>query len=89
MNQDIEEANPEFREVHLELRKFGPKRTTHPSVGTKCPACGVEFAGGDYTTIVTFGPGGHAEEREKARENKPYNAVGWEIHWACATGEEV
>jgi hypothetical protein len=88
MNQDQLEITDEIKEVTIELRKFGPKRGTHPSIGTKCPACGEEFKEGEYTTIPTFGPGGDPGERAKARANQPYNAVGWEIHWACATGEE-
>ena len=71
-----------------QLRKFGPKEETHSSIGIPCPACGFKFKVGDYTTVAAFGPGGDFREREKAREGRPYNVVGWEIHWACATGEE-
>jgi hypothetical protein len=71
-----------------DLRKFGPKTGGHPSVNKPCPACGVTFQVGDYTTIVPLGPGNDPEAQERARTGRPYNAVALEVHWACATGGE-
>ena len=68
-------------------RRFGPKSANHPSVGNACPACSVPFKVGDYTALVSVGPGDDEEEQEKARTGRPYNAVAVEVHWACATGE--
>lgn len=69
-------------------RRFGPKHEDHPSVGKKCPACNAFFVAGDFTTIVPLGPGNDPEERERAATGKPYNAIGLEVHYACATGLE-
>jgi hypothetical protein len=68
------------------LRRFGPKAADHPSVSEECPACHKPFAEGDYTTLVTFGPGGDVESQKAAREGDAYNAVAVEVHYACATG---
>lgn len=70
------------------LRKFGPKKKDHPSIGRSCPACEEEFEAGDYTTLIALGPGDDPDARKKAREGRPYNAVAKGVHWACATGEE-
>jgi hypothetical protein len=67
------------------LRKFGPK--PYPSLIAKCPACGVLFAKGDYTTLIALGPGNDPEQQVLARQGRSYNAVAVEVHWACATGE--
>lgn len=69
------------------LRKFGPKTPDHPSVGTECPACNRKFEAGDYTTLVTLGPGDDEEAQTRAAEGRPYNAVAVEVHWSCATGD--
>lgn len=69
-------------------RRFGPKPADDPSIGTPCPACGIAFAIGDYTTLVALGPGADPESRERAREGRVYNAVALQVHYACATGEE-
>lgn len=69
-----------------ELRKWGPKSEEHQSVGRECQACHQFFKAGDYTTLIPLGPGADEEERQKAREGRPYNAIALEIHWACATG---
>ena len=71
------------------LRKFGPKEKSHPSVGKECPACHIPFKEGDYTVLIPLGPGSNPEEREKARRGKSYNSVAVEVHWSCATGEEA
>lgn len=66
------------------MRKFGPKIADHPSIGKPCPACGIPFQGGDFTTLVALGPGSDAEGRERRDDGRPYNAVALEIHWECA-----
>lgn len=70
------------------MRPFGPKSATHPSIGKECPACNVAFIEGDFTTLVTLGPGDDSEAQRKAREGRAYNAVATEVHWLCVTGEE-
>jgi hypothetical protein len=70
----------------IEMRKFGPKSEGHPGVGKPCPACQVPFKVGDYTTLVTLGPGDDPESQEKAKRGLAYRAVAVEVHWACATG---
>ncbi len=67
-------------------QRFGPKTANHPSIGQNCPACGVPFKEGDYTTIVPLGPGNNEDEQAKARQSLPYNAVSLEVHWTCCTG---
>lgn len=67
------------------MRKFGPKSADHPGVGVECPACHVPFAAGDYTTLVTLGPGDDEEARERRDQGRVYNAIGLEIHWECST----
>lgn len=69
-------------------RRFGPKERRHPSICTPCPACGVLFVAGDYTTLIVLGPGKDEEARRKCREGRYYNAVALEVHYACATGEQ-
>jgi hypothetical protein len=71
-----------------ELRKFGPKIKSHPSVGKECQACKHPFKEGDFTTLVCLGPGDDPEEQELARMGRPYTAVAIEIHYKCATGKE-
>ena len=68
-------------------RKFGPKEADHPSVGTSCAACQVPFRVGDFTTLIALGPADDAEQQQRKREGRPYNAVAVEVHWTCATGE--
>jgi len=72
----------------MTMRKFGPKTADHPSVGKICPACSKPIAQGDYTALVTYGPGDDPGARERARAGRAYNATAGEVHWACATGEE-
>lgn len=74
--------------MYDELEKYGPKLAEHPSVGKPCPACDVPFKAGDYTTLITLGPGPDAESRQRAQRGEAYNAVAVEVHYACATGEE-
>ena len=69
------------------MRKYGPKSAGHPSIGELCPACGQAFVAGNFTTLITLGPGRDPDEQRRARAGRPYNAVATEIHWACATGD--
>jgi len=71
------------------LRKFGPKAENHLSVGEKCPACQQPFKIGDYTTLISLGPGDDPEAQEMCKADRPYNAIAVEVHYACATGETV
>lgn len=73
----------------LRLRRDGPKISSHPSIGIKCPACGVQFRSGDFTTLIPLGPGSSSSRRRACREGLEFNAVAIEVHWACATGLEV
>lgn len=68
-------------------RKFGPKTATHPSIGKECPACNKPFKEGDFTSLISLGPGNDEEAQRKAREGGFFNAVAVEVHWSCATGE--
>lgn len=70
------------------MRKFEPLKADHPTVGQECPACHTPFKEGDELALVPLGPGADLEERERAREGRPYNAVAVPVHWGCATGEE-
>lgn len=54
-----------------------------------CAACNLPFKDGDYTVLIPLGPGADSEARERARAGRPYNAIAVEIHYSCATGEEV
>lgn len=65
------------------IRKFGPKSADHPSIGRPCPACGVPFAVGDYTTLVPLGPGNDREARRRRDAGRTYNSVAAEVHWDC------
>jgi hypothetical protein len=67
----------------------GPKTVDERAIGQKCPACGVELADGDQVAVLALGPGANKASRAKARARKPYEAVVAEMHWACATGEEL
>ena len=68
------------------LPRFGPRNADTPSA-QPCPACRVPFVAGDFTTLITLGPGADPEERAKAAEGRAYNAVALEVHWSCATGD--
>ena len=74
-------------EMSEELHKFGPR--PKGALGSlACPACHQPFKEGDFTTLITLGPGDDPEEQEKARVGRPYCAVAVEVHWVCATGEQ-
>ena len=65
------------------MRKFGPKKAGHPSIGDLCIACGKPFKAGDYTTLVEIGPGDDEDAREAIKAGRPYNAIAKEVHWEC------
>jgi len=69
-------------------RGFGPKQVSDPSVSKPCPACSKPFAAGDWTTLVTLGPGADEEARERHLSGRAYNAVAIEVHFGCVYGEE-
>jgi hypothetical protein len=53
-----------------------------------CAACGKDFVPGDWQALVALGPGDSEEDRQRAREGRPYNAVAAVVHWQCA-GHDV
>lgn len=68
----------------MDKTRYGPKTPDHPTTGKPCPACREEFKEGDFTTLVTLGPGNDPEAQRKAKEGKAYNAVAVEVHYDCA-----
>jgi len=70
------------------MRKFGPKTKDHPTIGRECPACGKPFKEGDYTTLISLGPGDNKDARKRRDEGEAYNAIAMEIHWECSQKEE-
>jgi len=68
------------------LPKLGPKEFSHPTIGGTCLLCGETYKVNDYTTILPLGPGGDPESRVLCRAGQPYEGVGVEVHWTCATG---
>ena len=68
----------------MDPRMFGPKDSSHPSIGELCPACKPPFKEGDYTTLIALGPGDDPEAQERCRSGRPYNAVAVEVHWDCS-----
>jgi hypothetical protein len=70
------------------VRRSGPKKADHPSVGDTCQACHQPFKVGDFTTLVLLGPGDIEESRERRDAGRPYNAVAIEIHWDCSEQKE-
>lgn len=71
------------------MRKYGPKDASHPSIGEECPACKFPFKEGDFTALIALGPGDNEEEKNKARVGRAYASIAVEVHWACATGEDL
>lgn len=65
------------------MRKF-TLRENSPTVGQTCEGCKQQFKANDEVTLIALGPGNDKEEQEKARSNRPYNAVAIPIHWDCA-----
>lgn len=68
------------------IPKIGPKDARHPTVGGTCLLCQEPYVAGDYTTILPMGPGGDQESRTLCRAGQPYEGIGVEVHWVCATG---
>ena len=67
------------------MRKFGPMRSENvPYYKKPCPVCNKPFKEGDYSTLVILGPDSE-EEKQKAREGRPYNSVCSMVHWDCST----
>lgn len=69
------------------IPKIGPKAIGHPTVGGMCLLCQETYEIGDYTTILPLGPGGDEESRTLCRAGQPYEGIGVEVHWTCATGK--
>lgn len=70
------------------MTRFGPLKADHPGVGEICPGCKQPLKVGDIPELVAIGPGDDPEERQRAREGRPYNAVAIIAHHACVTGKE-
>lgn len=69
-------------------RKFGPLQSDSPLIGKTCMACNTEFTVGQYSALVSLGPGADKEERERCAEGRAYTSVAAPIHWECATGKD-
>lgn len=54
-----------------------------------CSCCGASFQEGEYAVMIPIGPGDDPEERRKAREGRPYNALAIPAHAACVLGMET
>lgn len=66
-------------------KRFGPKSKDHPSIGELCPICHQPFEEGDYTTLVSLGPGKDKDSRQRAKEGRPYNSIALEAHYECSS----
>lgn len=77
------------RNPYARGRPFDPLQPDHHMVtsGLTCPACQKPFLVGQRPTLVAIGPGEDEEERQRAREGRPYNAIAVPAHWACVSGE--
>lgn len=64
------------------MRKFGPK--LHDEDDRRCAACDWPFQKGDFTTLVSVGPGDDPRERARRDAGRPYNSVAVEVHWECS-----
>ena len=69
------------------MDRCGPKLTEDCEDGRTCPACGEAFRPGDYTVLITLGPGDDTKARTRRDQGRPYNAVASEVHWECASAE--
>ncbi len=69
--------------------KMGPIPEGHYLTNNpeECPGCGKPFDVGCYVSLIPIGPGEDEDERKKAREGRPYNAIAIPAHYACVTGE--
>ncbi len=59
--------------VPVALTRYGPKEELSPSLGTKCPLCGLGFKVGDYTALV------------RSTRHSKYGDARIEVHCDCAT----
>jgi hypothetical protein len=71
----------------LPPQRMGPLSADHPAVNKPCPGCRRAILAGAFVTLLAVGPGDDPEEREKARNGRPYNAVAVAAHWECVTGD--
>ncbi len=60
--------------------KFGPYLV---DTDRECCACKKKIKHGDYTCLITIGPGDDVEARADAARGRAYNAVAVEAHWDC------
>jgi hypothetical protein len=67
----------------------GPKPVDERAVGQLCPACRKFLTEGDQVAVFVLGPGADPHAQAKARSGEPYQGVAVEVHWACATGQEL
>ena len=70
--------------MHNQARKFGPKTNESESINEPCVACHKPLKVGDFTCLISLGPGDDEEERKLARAGRPYVSVAAEIHWECS-----
>lgn len=87
MKQGLRKFGPRPRPKYVEIPEGLPIVFDKIETEKPCPACGKHFREGDFTALIALGPGDSEEARQKCRENRPFNAVALEVHWACATGE--
>lgn len=68
--------------------RMGPVREGDRTIGEPCAVCKQAITAGQFITLIALGPGDDPEARERARQGRPYNAIGALAHYACVTGEE-
>lgn len=73
--------------VDLYLECFGPKTINDSSIGKLCVVCDEEIKVGDYTTLLSLGPGKDKIMRERAASQQSFKPVVKEAHWACTLGQ--
>jgi hypothetical protein len=80
-------AHDAYIAASLPPQRMGPLSADHPAVNKPCPGCRRLILAGAFVTLLTIGPGEDPEERMKARDGRPYNAVAVVAHWECVTGQ--
>lgn len=70
-------------------RRLGPMPAGHPSLCNSCAACQKFFHVGNFTTLITLGPGDFPDEQAKRDAGQPYTAVTVEVHWDCASRDAI
>jgi hypothetical protein len=65
-----------------------PAAVSASEVGQPCIGCLVPLAEGDLVAVVPVGPGANEAARVNALAGLAYEAVTYEMHWACRTGDE-